>query len=153
MPGVPQERHPKYADPVGPYQYLEHTADTGIIANGRSLAEVFESAAEGLASLLCEPDTVKETEDRTISVSAPDVEALMVEWLSEINYRFEVDRFAFRRFKVNRITETKLKATGRGEPIDPSRHYFGEQVKAVTYHQLEVKPGPGGWSARVILDI
>ncbi|MBI4305938.1 MAG: archease [Chloroflexi bacterium] len=136
-----------------PYKYLEHTADTGIIANGRSLAEVFESAAEGLAALLCEPDTVKETTSREITVSAPELEALMVDWLAEINYQFEVDRFAYRRFKVNRITETELRATGQGEPIDPKRHRFGEQVKAVTYHQLEVKRGADGWSARVILDI
>lgn len=136
-----------------PYQFLEHTADAGLAATGRSLPELFASAAEGLAAMLCEPETVKARMSIDLEATAPDLESLMVEWLSEINYRFEVDRFAFRSFDIREVSETHIKATGRGERIDTSRHRIGEQVKAITYHQLEVKRDGDRWSARVFVDI
>jgi SHS2 domain-containing protein len=114
---------------------------------------LFGSAAQGFAALLCDPATVTPRESVQITASAPDVETLMVGWLSEINYRFEVEHFAFRSFDVHEISHTKVAATGLGERIDPARHVIGAQVKSVTYHRLEVKRTAGGWSARVIVDI
>lgn len=136
-----------------PYEYFDHTADVGIAASGASLEEVFAAAGEGLATLLCAPETVEEPEERELAASAPDLEALLVEWLSEINYRFEVDGFAFRTFRVVEVGETAVRGFGRGESLDLSRHRVGEGVKAVTYHGLEVRQDAEGWQVRVILDI
>lgn len=136
-----------------PYEILEHTADAGLAASGRSLPELFASAAEGLAAMLCEPETVNPRSSIDLEATAPDIESLMVEWLSEINYRFEVDRFAFRSFDVQEVSDKHIRAIGRGERIDASRHRIGAQVKAVTYHQLEVKRDGVRWSTRVFVDI
>ncbi len=136
-----------------PYEYFDHTADVGIAAAGTSLEEVFAATGEGLAALLCAPETVREREERELAASAPDLEALLVEWLSEINYRFEVDGFAFRTFRVLEVGETAVRGFGRGEPLDVSRHRVGEGVKAVTYHGLEVRQDAEGWRVRVIVDI
>jgi SHS2 domain-containing protein len=46
-----------------------------------------------------------------------------------------------------------LQATVRGEPIDRERHQLAHEIKAVTYHQLEVKETDAGWQARFIVDI
>ncbi|MBI4328847.1 MAG: archease [Chloroflexi bacterium] len=138
---------------MAPYQYLDHTADVGIVATGATLAEAFASAAEGLAAVLCDPETVEEREERPLAVSAADLETLLVEWLDEVNYDFEVHRFAYRRFVVHDVTEGHLRATGYGEPLDLSRHQLGEQVKAATYHLLEVRPDGDGYRLQVILDV
>ena len=138
---------------MSPYEYFDHTADVGIAASGATLEEAFAAAGEGLAALLCEPETVLEREEREVAASAPDVEALLVAWLSEINYLFEVDGFAFRAFDVLEVGDGAVRGVGRGEPLDMSRHRVGEGVKAVTYHQLEVRQDADGCSVRVILDI
>lgn len=138
---------------MAPYRYLEHTADIGVSATGETLAEVFESAAEGLAALLCGADKVRELESRPLSVQAPDLASLLVEWLNEVNFQFEAGHFAFRRFRVTAISETRLSATGFGEPFDPRRHRVGEQVKAATYHGLSVEQRNGHWNLQVILDV
>ena len=138
---------------MSPYSYLDHTADTGIVATGATMAEVFASAAEGLAAWLCEPDTVVERESREIVVTAEMPEDLLIEWLNEINFIFETDGFTFRRFEVRDISDRALTATGFGEPFEPSRHRHGEQVKAVTYHNLKLVCSDGGWTAQVILDV
>ncbi len=136
-----------------PYSFLDHTADTGIIATGDDTAQAFAAAAEGLAASLCDPEGVHEREQRSITVEAPDRESLLVDFLSEINYRFEVDRFAFRRFTVAALTGTRIEATGYGEPLDSARHNLGPQVKAVTYHALEIMESPEGCRVQVILDV
>ena len=140
-------------EPVSPYEYFDHTADVGIAATGASLEEAFEAAGEGLAALLCEPDTVRERDEREVSASAEDVESLLVAWLSEINFLFEVDGFAFRTFKVLEVGQGAARGVGRGETLDLSRHRVGEGVKAVTYHELEVRQDSDGCSVRVIVDI
>ncbi len=139
--------------PMSPYGYLDHTADMGIAASGASLEETFVCAGEALAAFLCAPETVRDRETREIEVSAADREALLVAWLNEVNYRFEVDRFAFRAFKIRELSDTALRAVGRGEPLDPSRHRVGQQVKSVTYHELSIRQDPNGFAAQVYLDI
>jgi SHS2 domain-containing protein len=136
-----------------PYRYLEHTADAGIEATGATLEAAFASAADGLAGWLCNRASVGERESRPFDLSAADLESLLVDWLNEVNFAFEVDRFAFRRFRVDELTATSLKATGYGEPLNPDRHHPGEQVKSVTYHGVKVERSPEGWLARVFLDI
>ncbi len=136
-----------------PYRYLDHTADVGIFASGPTLADAFASAGEALAALLCEPDSVQERDSREVAASAPDTEALLVAWLSEVNFLFEVERFAFRRFEVRELADGAVRAVGHGETIDSARHEVGIQVKAVTYHEIEIAEDADGFSVQVILDI
>jgi SHS2 domain-containing protein len=136
-----------------PYRYLEHTADAGIEANGATLEETLAAAAEGLAAWLCDASTVRPVESRVFEVHAADLVSVVVDWLNEVNFEFEVGRFAFSRFEVAPLEGATLKAIGYGEPLDPARHHPGEQVKSVTYHGVKVEQAGGGWTVRVYLDI
>lgn len=142
------------ARPPWRYRVLEHTADVGIVARGSTLEETFANAAEGMFSLITELRSVRDAQRRAISVSAPDVEALLVRFLNEANYVYETQHFLFRRFEVGGpVAESKLVATGYGEPFDPARHHVKVVVKAATYHDLEVRRKGELWRARVILDV
>jgi SHS2 domain-containing protein len=37
--------------------------------------------------------------------------------------------------------------------MDPAHHQIVGHVKAVTYHGLRIQGGPGGWEARVVVDV
>lgn len=135
------------------FEVIEHTADTGIIAYGSDLKEVFANTARGMFSLITDLDKVEEKEPQTIEVTAPDREALLVAWLNELIYLVDVKDMFFRRFVIDSITDTELKATGYGEKIDLARHEARIQFKAATYHTLKVSQEDGGWKARVIFDV
>jgi SHS2 domain-containing protein len=132
---------------------LDHPADLGIEATGRSLSEAFENAAAGLMSVILDPETVAACETRTIALDGADREQLLVKWLSEILYLYDGERFAAVEFSVADLGDTSLKADIRGEPFVPGRHVSRMDVKAVTYHQLSVEGGPAGGRVRVFLDI
>ena len=117
---------------------IEHTADTGLVAHGNSLAEAFANAAYGLFSIIAEIDKVRETESRQVEVSAEDAEALLFNWMNELIYIFEVEHLLLREFDIFEFGGNNLKATCRGERYDPARHELKTGVKSATYHILEV---------------
>ena len=120
------------------YKLIEHTADTGLIAYGNSLAEAFGNAAYGMFSIIAELDRVRENETRRFEVSSNDLEGLLFEWLNRLLYYLDVDMLLFKRFEISILPENQLKAICYGEKYDPLRHRLKTGVKSATYHMLKV---------------
>ena len=144
-----------------PFEYLEHTADVKFRARGRSLEEVFENAALATLGAMIDPSTVRLDETWTVETESESLEDLLYRWLSEILYLFEVELAVFSKFEVALEESGGLwRLSGRigGERVDPKRHLFETEVKAVTLHQFEIKKEAGEegddiWTAQVVLDV
>ena len=117
---------------------MNHTADIGIVARGSSINQAFANAAKGLFSLITNLVDVTETERREIEVSADDIESLLVAWLNELIYLFDVENILFKRFEIMQLSDTRLKATAFGEKVDRTRHTIKLGIKATTYNMLEI---------------
>ena len=138
------------------YSLIEHTADTGLEVEAPTLDELFVEALRGMTDCITELEQVAPKTRRRIGVRAADLGQLLVEWLSEVVYVFEVEDLLSSQAEVE-IKESEagfeLEATVAGEPFDPDRHPIKIAIKAVTYHQLAVEQTASGWRARVIFDI
>jgi len=81
----------------------------------------------------------------------------MVRWLSELNYHHTVHDWLFCAFSVDAIEATadglRLSATATGERLDPARHTVHTEIKAVTFHGLEIRETTDGWTVQVIFDM
>lgn len=135
-----------------PFDVIDHTADVGIVAHGETLPELFTNAAAGMMHFMIPPEAVKPRTARPITVDADDLSGLLVAWLNELLVLLNADGFIPAAFDVQEVTERRLAAVVLGEPVDPSRHRFRRDVKAATYHQLDVRKNDE-WSARVIFDV
>ena len=144
-------------DPPDWLQEIDHTGDIGIQVTASSLPQLFERAAVGTFHILTNLPSVQTSQETQISVEGRDREALMVRWLSELNYHHTVDHHLFCDFTVEAIDETTdgftLTATARGEPIDPERHTVYTEIKAVTFHGMEIREAGDGWAVQVIFDM
>jgi SHS2 domain-containing protein len=140
------------AEPA-PFEILEHTADVGVVARGRTLAEAFANAAQGMFSIMVDLHGVREVEERSIEVTGHDWPSLLVAWLSELLYYSDVDGLLFKRFEMEDFRPYALRAVAFGEQVDRERHELGAGVKAITRHMLEVEEGPEGCRVQVLLDI
>ena len=140
------------AEPA-PFEILEHTADAGVVARGRTLAEAFAHAAQGMFSIMVNLDGVREVEQRSISVAGHDWPSLLVAWLLELLYYSDVDGLLFKRFEMEDFRPYTLRAVAFGEQVDRQRHELGTGVKAITRHMLEVEEAPEGCRVQVLLDI
>ena len=134
------------------FEVIEHTADVGIAAYGADLKEAFANAAYALFSLMTDVDSVSDNVRRDVEVAADNREELLVAWLNELIYLFEVNDVLFSRFDVGELSDTRLKAACYGEHIDPRRHKMKAGVKAATYHMLKVEEGDG-CRVQVLFDI
>lgn len=137
-----------------PYEILEHTADIGIRAFGRSAEELFTHLGQGMFSLVVSPEQVKISETHEIRAQASGWEALAVAWLRELLYLLDTRLFVGKEFRVTRLEPDRIEASVSGETLDPARHSLGKEIKAVTYCDLSVEQRPDGtWAAQVIFDI
>ncbi|MDY9927486.1 archease [Methanosarcina sp.] len=139
------------------YEYLEHTADIKFLAYGNTLEEVFENAALAMFNVIIDTGKVSGDTTREVFLTSPDPESLLVDWLSELLYLFEVDEIIFWKFRVEEVSEEageySIKALASGEKYYPESHPFETEIKAVTYNQLELEKTASGWKAQVVVDI
>jgi len=134
------------------FEIVNHTADVGVRAYGTDIKQAYANAAKALFSLITELDDVQEVLHRDIEVTAADEESLLVEWLNELIYLFDVENIIFNRFDIIELGSTRLKARSYGEKVDRSRHKLKTGVKAATYHMLKINKGDG-CQVQVLFDI
>jgi SHS2 domain-containing protein len=119
------------------YELFDHTADIFIKAYGKTLSEAFENAAVGMFDIITDKSKIGIVGEYIINLEAPDLEQLLVDWLSELLFLNSAKNLVFGSFKVV-IDENHLSAQVFGEEYDISKHKMGIEIKAVTYHMLEV---------------
>ncbi|HVB34324.1 MAG TPA: archease [Patescibacteria group bacterium] len=136
-----------------PFEVLEHPADVGFLAYGRTIEELFANAALAMMSLGWELGAVGERERREIQAEGEDMESLLYDWLSAILALADTEGLILRRFQVNELARGLASGTAWGERYDKSRHRARTYIKAVTLHQFQVCQSDRGWRARVFLDV
>jgi SHS2 domain-containing protein len=97
-----------------------------------------------------------ETEARNIEIKSPDIESLLVDFLSEILYLTQVNKEIYIDIKFKKLIGPSMnsgQAELEGELVGQKVKRFGEDIKAVTYHDLEIQKKGGDWQAIVLFDI
>jgi SHS2 domain-containing protein len=134
------------------YEVIDHTADIGILAYGSDLPVLFASAAAGMLSLMIKTDTPAGDVSRTIRLDAADIETLLVEWLNELLYIIYTENLVLSRFDIV-IDEKRLTARCAGQKLKSRSRRLIREIKAATYHNLEITHQEGRYSAKIIFDI
>jgi SHS2 domain-containing protein len=160
-----------------------HSGDIGVRLAGRTLDDLFREAAAAFTEAITDPTRIEPRRSVSLALESPAPDLLLIDWLSEILYRFEVEQFLVadarvflervgsssevrcpesdvegpdpgrRRSNAPPATAWRLQATLSGEPFDRERHAIKVLIKAVTYHALEVREEADGWHATVVFDI
>jgi len=137
----------------GSFTIVEHTADVGVRATAPTLAGLFVQAAKGLYAALGQLEASQEPATRTIVLAAPDAEGLLHDWLEELRWAFESAGHVYDRFEFERFEPTNLTARCAGHVCDGARSEIGAEIKAVTYHNLNIRRTDEGCEVTVIFDI
>jgi SHS2 domain-containing protein len=139
------------------FEFLEHVADAYVAAYGRSLEEAFENAALAMFELMTDTEKVEPSSSDSVVIEEYDEKALLYSWLEHLLLRFEIEGKVYAKFRVDQLLRTskgwKMSATAFGEQFDPARHASKVEVKAVTYHQMEINRENNGYVVKFILDL
>ena len=135
------------------YEFIDHTADIGIILRTESKEELFEKAAMAAFDIMADLDQIKTDEEIDVEIEGEDDEELMVNWLNELIFLFDAKGWLFSKFDIKAINDKILRATCSGEKFKPQVHRVTTELKAATYHSILVSKDRIGWSLRIIFDI
>ena len=133
---------------VAGYREIEHTADWEIDVWAPEIASLFEQAARGMYALSGVRLDPTPRLERALSIQAADPESMLVAFLSELLYIAEQEQLGFDRYDLS-IQGEKLNARLSGAPIQ----VMEKEIKAVTYHQLAVRPSPRGLEVSLVFDV
>ena len=133
-----------------PFEIVDHTADWALRVYGRTLADLFIHAAQGMASLMvADPDAIAQHKTLQIELGAYDAESLLVDWLTELAFWAEAEGMIGRAFVVTAISSSQLTATVHGgKAAELQKH-----IKAVTFHNLEIIETADGLEVTIVFDV
>lgn len=135
------------------YTLIDHTADFGIHVFGKDDKALFQNAGLAMFDLMVEAGTPGECSRSMISVEGGDWPDLMVNWLRELLYTWAGSENILRSIEVEGLAPYRISAWVDLEPFQADRHSILNEIKAVTYHQVQAGPVGDHWEARIIFDV
>ena len=138
------------------YEFVEHTSDIAVCVYGRSLKDLFVSAALALESALFAKIKNKAKaclQEVVIEKRAEANEDLLKEWLDELLFDFLTKGCVLHRIKSLECDGETLCARVLFDSFDKEYYEIKNEVKAVTYHELKVEKTPRQWQAHIIFDV
>lgn len=137
------------------FKQIEHTADVGLEVEADSLSGLFAGAAQGMLEILFGEERhgveSKALKKIPIELNATIREGLLVKWLEEILFLIENKNELPVLFDIKELSATKL--VGEVKTVSMRELLPRLEIKAVTYHNLEIKEKDGRYSVRIIFDV
>ena len=135
------------------FEIFDHTADAGIRVFAPTMPGLLAPAGDGLYAVIGELVASGETKPVSFDLQDSDAPVLLRDYLAELFLLFERDRRMVDSVNVSTFTERRLTATAFMSLVDRERSIYHHEVKAITYHELDIRSIPGGYEATVIVDI
>jgi SHS2 domain-containing protein len=130
------------------HREVEHTADCGLEVWAPDLPGLMEEAARGLFELMGVEISEESRCHRQLEIGADDREQLLVSFLEELLFIADSEEVAFDGFLLNLVETNLLARLEGGYIVSKSR-----EIKAVTYHYLEISETKRGLKTSVIFDV
>jgi SHS2 domain-containing protein len=133
------------------FEEVSHTADLEIRVFAPDLELLFREAAAGMFYLCGIEDQERgiSSVKQSISLEAMDYEGLLILFLEELLYRLTEDYMYFEVGKLVIESEYTLKARLTGTQISA----YQRDIKAVTYHNLNIERSEDGYAVNIVFDI
>jgi SHS2 domain-containing protein len=140
---------------AGGYRFLDHMTDAVIEAYGETLEEAFENAAKGVNDTMIDLKTVRPNKEFKITAKGHDLYSLLFDWLDKVMLLLVADGIVMSEFsvKIKQKNDYSLEGIAKGEQLDLDRHRYKVEIKAVTYHEMEIRQEKKKATVRFLLDL
>lgn len=139
------------------YNFLDHTADIAADVHADSLNELFVASAMVWRESISDDRREYRTELHSIDLSENNLEILLVSFLSELNFLFQSEGWLLESMSFIEIMPQhdlwNLKSEFLGSYFNRKKMHLKSEIKAVTYHQMEIKQENGKFYTRIVFDI
>jgi len=140
-----------------PFEEISHTADWSIRVWADDLAGLLAESARGMIALTNAESSLSGVEGqaegprvkREVSLDAYDAESLLVAFLEELLYLSESEGLIFDDFSQLTIEDLKLSGIMEGGAL----RSIEKEIKAVTFHNLEIRESERGLEVEIVFDV
>lgn len=134
------------------FEYFDVTADIGFYSYGKNLNEAFENAGLAIFNIISDTNDISCEIEKSFEITSEDEVSLLYDYLEELLFLHEVEFMLFGEFHVEIDDDLHLTATIKGEPIDWDKHDRKTEIKAITFHMMDVEVGESV-KLRAIVDL
>ncbi|MCD6487143.1 MAG: archease [Syntrophobacterales bacterium] len=136
-----------------PYRIFDHTADLGVEIYGINERDLFCNAAFAVFDIMTDINLVHARKEKEIFVEGGDLEELLVNFLREMLYLYNGEGLLLKEFVISVMDNFHIKGIAKGELFSRARHRMNIEIKAITYHWVEIRKTRETWIGRVIFDV
>jgi len=133
------------------YKILPHLADIRLKITASCKEDIFKGALKGMAYII-QPNASQKSilKKEQIEIHSMDINTLLVDFLNEVLAKSDIYNYIFDNVKIERLTDDCIKGMIEGRSVKE----FSEEIKAATYHELNINQDKNGdWKAIILFDI
>ena len=138
------------------YEYFDTTADIGIKIESNTINEAFKASAKATLNLITDTEKIEENINKKVKITSEDEYALLYDWITELLILLDSENYMTKKCNIQITKENdeyKLEGTLAGDIYNTEKYSYKTEVKAITYHEMEIKIAPENVSIKFILDL
>ena len=136
------------------YRITKHQSELAVRVTGESQADLFTNSALALFDVMVADMERTDCKERLpLEVEGTDRDDLMVNWVRELLYLYQVSGYLLREFVILEVKDTLVKADVCCEKIDPDRHEIQQEIAAVAFHKSRMEKTGNQWTAHLIFEL
>jgi SHS2 domain-containing protein len=143
-------------DEPGKFVIVEDLASADFVfdAYGRTLEQLFIACARACFHAMTDLDKVAPEKEFNLTVDGNGINELLYNYIAELIFLKDSEKMFFSQFEVNiSIDQRLLSSVVRGSHIDYNKHVIRTDVKAATYHGLNIVKVNDEFVTRMVLDL
>jgi SHS2 domain-containing protein len=138
------------------YNFKDHTADIAVDVEADSLSELFTAAAFSWRESISDHKNNDSFENKSLAFHDESLEILLVSFLSELNFLFQSEHWmmsSVQQIDIQKKNTWNLSSMITGGYFSRNEMKLKSEIKAITYHQMEIREKNGKFSTRIVFDI
>lgn len=139
------------------YKFIDHTADIAVDVEADGLADLFFASAYAWRESISDDKCLTVNQEKSLQLDEDTLEVLLVSFLSELNYLFQNNNWLMDSIRSIEVFERNdhwvLNAMITGNNFDLVNFNLKAEIKAVTYHQMNIQNVNGKYLTRIVFDI
>ena len=140
----------------GSYKQIDHTADIAFEVSGKSLEELFIASSKAWLTSVVDVTTFSQSENKKIELNSFSIEQLLVDFLSELNFNlftkkwlcYSVDDLSIGKKEDDWFLSCSLKGNKLNSVVQ-----LKQEIKAITFHQMNIIKTGNIFSTLIVFDI
>jgi SHS2 domain-containing protein len=132
---------------------FDHTGDLGLEVWAPTPRELYAHAAIALMAQIADVSGDPPVERVEVSLEGDEPADLLVQWLNSVLLESDLRHVVWTSVLIQKLTPRRIEATLQGPRLDPKRHSLLREVKAVSFHDMQLTLDPGDCRCRLVLDL